>query len=270
MAPKAEDRLAATKRLDAISHAKRDGAQSVRRSLLLLEILAAAPGAGLSLSEVAQRADLSPPTARRILKVLAAFGAVEQRERSRRYMIGRRVPVWAAARPVNLQLIDTARPFLDRACREIGHTAFLSYRTDLDATCLAHISPGEVPLVPLGSRRPLGMPACSWAMLAKLAEDDADAILQRNRNRLLLQGIERTEVSRLLRETRRRGFAFREQGRVTGLTTVSMAIQPQGSSQLAAITVTQRPEISTRSWVDQTACFLNECCKSIDHAMPAA
>lgn len=264
MVSKAEGTLAAAKRLDSDGNPQRDGAQSVRRSLQLLEILAAAPAAGLSLSEVALRADLSPPTARRILKVLAAFGAVEQRERSRRYMIGSRIPIWAKARPVNLRLVDIVRPFLDRACREIGHTAFLSYRTDLDATCLAHISPGKVPLVPLGSRRPLGLPACSWAMLAKLGEGDAEAIVQRNQTRLRQKGVECADVHRLLRETRRRGFAFREHGRVTGLTTISMAVRPRNSSQLAAITVTQLPEISTRAWVDRAVRFLDECCTATD------
>ena len=256
--------------VDADSHAQRDGAQSIRRSLQLLEILAGAPAAGLSSSEAAQRADLSLPTTRRILKVLVSFGAVEQRARSRRYVIGGRIPVWAAARPAHLRLVDAARPFLDRACRDIGQAAFLSYRTDLDATCLAHISPGEVPLVPLGSRRPLGMPACSWAMLAQLSESDADGIVERNRSRLNQHGIERSEVTRLLRETRRRGFAFREQGRVTGLTTVSMAIRPMGSSQLAAITVTQRPEMSSRAWIDRAVRFLDECRAGIARSVRAS
>ncbi len=266
---KAEDGLVDAMDFEEDSPSRRDGAQSVRRSLALLDILAGAPGVGLSLSETAQRAGLSLPTTRRILKVLMSFGAVEQRAKSRRYVIGSRVPLWAAARPPYLRLVDIAQPFLDRACREIGHTAFLSHRTELDATCLAHISPGEVPLVPLGSRRPLGMPACSWAMLATLSESDADGIVERNRNRLRERGIERGEVSRLLRETRRRGFAYREQGRVTGLTTVSMAIRPLGSSQLAAITVTQRPEMSSRAWIDRAVRFLDDCRAGIDRTMRA-
>lgn len=245
----------------------RDGAQSVRRSLMLLDILADAPPAGLSLSEIARRCELSAPTARRILKVLTAFGAVEQRERTRRYVIGDRIPVWAAARPARLRLVDVVRPFLDRASEEIGHTAFLSSRTDLDATCLAHVSAGEVPLVPLGSRRPLGMPACSWAMLAELPEDEAVGIVLRNHDRLHRHGIEPGEIHRLLGETRRRGFAFREQGRVTGLTTVSLAIRPLRPSHLAAITVTQRPEMSSRGWVDRAARFLQDCSAAIERNM---
>lgn len=264
-----ERRRAAGQR-DEDGQLQRDGAQSVRRTLMLLDILAAAPPAGLSLSEISRRSELSPPTARRILKVLTGFGAVEQRERSRRYVIGSRLPVWAAARPAHLRLVDVTRPFLDRASEEIGHTAFLSYRTDLDATCLAHMSPGEVPLVPLGSRRPLGMPACSWAMLATLPEDDADRIVRRNQGRLHRHGIEPAEVHRTLVETRRRGFAFREHGRVTGLTTVSLATRPLRSSQLAAITITQRPDMSSRLWVDRAVRFLHECCETIEHKMCVA
>jgi DNA-binding IclR family transcriptional regulator len=236
---------------------------------MLLDILAAAPSAGLSLTEIAQRCGLSPPTTRRMLKVLATFGAVEQRDRSRRYVIGSRIPVWAAARPPHLRLIDVVSPFLNRASEEIGHTAFLSHRTDLDATCIAHISPGEVPLVPLGSRRPLGMPACSWAMLAELPDEEADGIVLRNHERLHRNGVEAAEIHRRLRETRRRGFAFRKQGRVTGLTTVSLAIRPLRSSQLAAITVTQRPEVSSPAWIDRAARFLHECSEAIELNMRA-
>jgi len=238
----------------------RDGAQSIRRTLELFEVLAGAPAAGLNLTEIADRARLSPPTARRMLKTLVEAGAAEQSAATRNYRMGPRVPVWAAARPTQVQLIDIAGPSLTTASRKIGVAAFLSYRTGLDATCLTSYSEIEpsARLVPTGARRPLGFPACSIAMLAELSEADAENVIKRNQNRLQSIGISVGDAYRSLQQARERGFAMRPQGAVTRSTTLSVAITPLAPAVLATITVSQPQERSTARWIDGAALFLHE------------
>ena len=75
------------------------GAQSLRRALSVLRVVAAGREAGLPLSEVVQATGLTRPTAHRLVNVLVEEGIVEKRARSKRYAIGHQVPELALARP---------------------------------------------------------------------------------------------------------------------------------------------------------------------------
>ena len=88
----------------------RDGAQSIRRAIGVLRILAAARDAGLGLSEIARQTGLTRPTAHRMLGVLIGEGIVEQRARTRRYVVGEQLPLLALARPTATPLMAAGIP----------------------------------------------------------------------------------------------------------------------------------------------------------------
>ena len=138
----------------------KSGAQSLRRALSVLRVVAAGREAGLPLSEVVQATGLTRPTAHRLVNVLVEEGIVEKRARSRRYAIGHQVPELALARPSRSALIVTAEAFLSELSREVGDTAFLTIRTGLDALCVARLIgkyPIQVLSIEVGARRPLGV-----------------------------------------------------------------------------------------------------------------
>lgn len=247
----------------------RDGAQSIRRTVLLFDVLAGAPARGYSLSEIAKRAELSSPTVHRILKVLLSAGAVEQNPATRLYRLGPRVPIWAAARPAQVQLVDVAEPYLAQASKSIGLAAFLSYRTGLDATCLTSYSEVEplTRLVPAGARRPLGFPACSIAMLAALDEKEAEIVIKRNQDRLKNLGVTIHDAYLTLQQTRTRGFAMRAHGAVTKSTTLSIVIEHLAPKMLATLTVSQNPNSTSKKWIEQAVYFMKEGGAQISNAL---
>ncbi len=67
------------------------GTQSIQRAVAVLRILATARESGLGLTEISMQAELAYSTTHRILSILIAEGFVNQRQRSRRYVIGEQV-----------------------------------------------------------------------------------------------------------------------------------------------------------------------------------
>ena len=244
-----------------------DGTQSVRRSFLLLGLLADAPPPGLTLSEISRALGLAVPTTHRMLKGLLQVGAAEQMAHGRRYIVGARLGVLAAGRPPQLRLIDQARPHLARG-RALGQVAWLSGRAHLDATCLANMVHPRFsgPLVPVGSHKPLGMPSASLAMLAALDEEEANGLIRQNWHRLSQLDVDPSDARRQLQEARRRSFALRRRGRITGLTTLSVAFRPFDGRHLAALTIGSVPELATPRWIERAARFLAECRQSFEAA----
>ena len=64
------------------------GAQTVRRALALLRLVATGQEAGVRLTDLSEMSGLSRPTVHRLLQVLLDEGAVERGAGSRNYRIG--------------------------------------------------------------------------------------------------------------------------------------------------------------------------------------
>ena len=64
------------------------GAQSVARAARLLRLVTTAGDEGLTVADLARRADLTRPTAHRLLAALRREGLLDQDERSGRWMPG--------------------------------------------------------------------------------------------------------------------------------------------------------------------------------------
>ena len=212
----------------------------------------------MGLAEIAERSGLKAPTAHRMLKVLVELQAIEKRERSRRYVVGSQVRIWANARPQHLRLQDLARPSLMRAAASLSLSSSISHRDYFDATCLGVMSErfGSQGLV--GVRRPLGGPASGLAMLTVVSESDAETVIRHNLDRFHQFYPNIGAVYHALKQTRERGFALRRRGLVTGLTTVALPIDLRNAGELAAIAVSQTPDQADNRWIDTAVDFLSE------------
>src|SRR2546423_7670847 len=91
------------------------GTQSIQRAVAVLRLLATARETGLGLSEIWMHAELTRPTTHRILTVLIAEGIVEQRQGTRRYVIGEQIPLLALSRRTRDPLLDIVGPHLRAA-----------------------------------------------------------------------------------------------------------------------------------------------------------
>lgn len=247
----------------------RDGAQSIRRAMAVLRILAAARAAGLGLSDIARQAGLTPPTAHRILRVLVGEGIVEQHARTRRYALGGEIPLMALARPAASPVLPTALPELSAAVETFGDTGFITLRSGLDTVCLARRVgryPIQVLALDVGDRRPLGVSSAGFAMLARLPVAEARNILAQNAGRLAPYGMTPEEALDTVSQARARGHALRERGLVPGTRAVSVTFEmPQrnGPPALAALTIAAIARRLTAARVREVTAHLHAACARI-------
>jgi len=217
------------------------GTQSIQRALAVLRILATARESGLGLSEISMHAGLTRPTTHRILSVLVAEGIVEQRQGSRRYVIGEQIPLLALSRRTRDPLLDIVSPHLRAAVGEFGDTGFFTRRVGLETVCVAR-ELGTYPIQALvwdvGERRPLGVSNAGIAILSGMQTDSARDALAKNRSRLTRYGVSTEAILREVATARAKGFAARASSLIPGGSPVSVTIRsPCGAAQ-GALTIT--------------------------------
>lgn len=243
-----------------------DGAQSIRRALAVLRIVAAGQEHGVRLTDVVRGAGLNRPTVHRILRVLVDEGACEQDPATRRYLIGSEVALLGLARPARFPLRALAEPQLRLLGQVLGDTTFLTIRNGDDSVCLDRC-PGSFPVkvlsIEIGARRPLGVGVSGLVLLASLPEDEARAVVERNRPRLLAMQIDPEELLRRAEAARRQGYAFAPVGVVPGSRAVAVPVRnPEGRTiaGIAVATITNRMPQGrvadvVRTMAEQAACI---------------
>jgi len=214
--------------------------QSLVRGLNLLERLAANPG-GLSLSEVAEQAELAPSTTHRLLQALQSQGFVTQDTELGVWKIDVKTSRIGNSFLEARDFVATSRPFLRHLTAQTGETANLGVRDDGTAVFLAQSeSPQMMRMITrLGSRAPLHASGVGKALMAWLPEDELQRILD---ERGLARVTENTlHTPALLREglaeIRWQGFACDREEHAIGLHCVAACIHDEHGTPLAAISV---------------------------------
>ena len=217
------------------------GTQSIQRAVAVLRLLATAREPGLGLTEISMHAELTRPTAHRILSVLVAEGIVEQRKGTRRYVIGEQIPLLALSRRTRDPLLDIVGPHLRDAVGEIGDTGFFTRRAGLDTICVARRSgtyPIQVLAWDVGDRRPLGVTNAGIAILSGMQTDAVRDVLARNRSRLSRYGASTEAILREVSMARAKGFTARARSLTPGAGAVSVVIRSSGGAVHGALTIT--------------------------------
>lgn len=132
----------------------------------------------LALTEIAQRAGLTLPTAHRLVAELAGWGAL-QRTSGGRYVIGRRMWDIGLLAPVQTDLRDVASPFLHDLYGATLATVHLAVRDGTRVLYLDRIrGHGSVPVVSnVGSRLPLHSTGVGKVLLAYAPADIRHEVL---------------------------------------------------------------------------------------------
>lgn len=217
-----------------------EGAQSVRRALALLRILATGQDRGVRLTDIVEESGLNRPTVHRLLKVLAEEGAVEQDAPSRRYLVGQEVTLLGLARNARFPVRAVADPYLRHLADELGDTVFLSIRSGFDSICIDRKTghyPIKVLSLEVGGRRPMGVGVSGIAMLAALPPEEAVEITRANAQRLKSHGLTDAKVLDRVKVARAKGHAYSEAGLVKGTRAVAVAIPDSTGESCAAISV---------------------------------
>jgi DNA-binding IclR family transcriptional regulator len=213
----------------------------IGRAFGLLRLLGEAGPGGIRLTEIAARAGLPRPSAHRMLRALAAEGAVAFDARSKRYTLGIGLFLLAARAGDTLGLRDLARPILLRLTAALGETLFLLVHNGYDAVCIER-SAGTLPIRSftgdIGGRVPLGIGQGSTAILAFLPPGEQDEIIRYNLPRLReVGGPDEASLRAELIQVRRDGFCAAAAGLIPGMAGLGAPILDQDGRAVAAISI---------------------------------
>ncbi|TFY99892.1 IclR family transcriptional regulator [Ramlibacter rhizophilus] len=217
-----------------------DGAQSVRRALAVLRLVATGQDRGVRLTDVARMCGLPLPTVHRLLKVLMEETAVEQDASTRRYRIGHEITLLGLARPAGLALRTVAEPALTALAAEVGDTVFLSVRHGSDSVCIGRFLGShtiQVLSIDVGARRPLGASVSGVALLTGVEAAEAAAVTQGNAVRLQVLGRSVRQVLSAVAAAQRLGHAYAPVGVMPGTSAVAVPIRDAGGRVVGAISI---------------------------------
>lgn len=213
----------------------------VSRAFGLLRLLSDAGPGGTRLTEIAARAGLPRPSVHRMLRALAAEGAVAFDARSKRYTLGLGLFVLAARAGDTLGLRDLSRPTLLRLTASLGETLFLLVHNGYDAVCIER-SAGSLPIRSftgdIGGRVPLGIGQGSTAILAFLPPAEQDEVIRHNLPRIRdIGGPDEATLRAELALVRREGFCAGAAGLIPGMAGLGAPIFDQDGRAVAAISI---------------------------------
>ncbi len=213
----------------------------VSRAFGLLRLLGDSGPGGIRLTEIASRAGLPRPSVHRMLRALAAEGAVAFDARSKRYTLGLGLFLLAARAGDTRGLRELARPTLLRLTASLGETLFLLVHNGYDAVCIER-SAGPLPIRSftgdIGGRVPLGIGQGSVAILAFLPPAEQDEIIRHNLPRIQdLRGPDEATLRAELAKVRRDGHCGGAAGLIPGMAGLGAPILDHDGRAVAAISI---------------------------------
>jgi IclR family transcriptional regulator, KDG regulon repressor len=193
-------------------------------------------GEPLLLGEFAKRASLAPATAHRILRSLSLYEFVRQNEDGA-YELGLRLLELGSAVAGQFDIVQMARPYLERLAETTGETVHLAVLEGDHAVYVDKVEGRHsIRLVSRpGYSVPLNATSLGKVLCAGLDEDAFDSLLRR-----LEHSLDDKELQRFQREigaARRSGYAVDREELLPGLMCVGTAIFGRDGTTLAAMSV---------------------------------
>ncbi|MBI2773854.1 MAG: IclR family transcriptional regulator [Chloroflexi bacterium] len=247
----------------------RRSVQSVDRALDLLEALAASESE-VSITKLADRTSLHVSTVHRLLTTLLRRGYVRQNPDTSRYFTGTKLATLAGSASRFNELRHQARPVLRTLTEQTRETSNLVVLDDVMAVYIETVpSPQIVRMfTTLGNRVPLHATGAGKALLAWLAPDKRDALVDRLELRAHTMHTidEKPALKRALDEIRERGYAVDDEEFDEGVRCVAAAIGPIGNP-VAAISVSAPASRMTRQRCAELAPLLRRAAADLTEAM---
>lgn len=187
------------------------GAQTLRRGLSILKLLARYQPIGLRISDIGRRLELNKATAVRLTRTLVDEKFVVQDPATRKYRLGPEAFAVGLAAEPTYSLQRVAAPALRSLALETGDCLFFSVVQGFEVICLSRET-GGMPLPPkalkVGDRHPLGIGAGGVAILSALPDEEVNLALTMNADAIArnypLSPIH--VVRQLVAETREKGY----------------------------------------------------------------
>jgi IclR family acetate operon transcriptional repressor len=214
--------------------------QSLTRGLSLLEALARAEG-GLTLTDVAQRVQLAPSTAHRLLSTLEKMGYVYQAGDLGRWYVGLQAFTVGTSFLANRDFVAQSHPYMRRLMEQSGETANLGILDGTEAVFIDQVQCRETmrTIVKLGSRVPLHASGVGKAIFAAMPDDEIEAILKvKGLPRITANTITAPETMwQAIRVIRQRGWSFDDEEHALSTRCVAAPVYNEHAEVLGAISL---------------------------------
>jgi IclR family acetate operon transcriptional repressor len=241
----------------------------VDRALDLLEALASSEGE-VSITSLANRTSLHVSTVHRLLTTLLRRGYVRQNPETSRYFTGAKLATLAEGQSRFSELRHRARPILRGLTEQTRETSNLVVLDDVVGVYIETVpSPHVVRMfTTLGNRVPLHATGAGKALLAWLAPDRRDTLIDRIelRAHTARTMVERPALRRALDEIRERGYAIDDEEYDEGVRCVAVGVGPIGTP-LGAISVSAPASRMTRQRCGELAPLLRRAANELAEAM---
>lgn len=186
------------------------GAQTLRRGLEILRLLAQHQDEGATLADLVTATGLERPTAYRLLCSLEEERFVERNASSKRYRLGIDAMQLGAAAAEKAPIVDVVLPLMKKLARVSGDTVFLVVPQGDFTVCL-HREEGSFPVrvfttVP-GQRRLLGIGAGGLALMSAMSDATIRDIHKRRSTLYAQADMPVTRLLAAVNRSRRKGYA---------------------------------------------------------------
>ncbi len=213
------------------------GAQSLRRALHLLRLLAQHQEDGLKLAELITASGLERSTTHRLLSCLVEEQFAERDPQHKTYRLGVDAMQLGFASMRRVPLVDSCRALMQKLARMSGDTVFLVVRQGDFCMCL-HREEGHFPVkvftTDVGDQRLLGIGAGGLALMAALSDEEIARLMDRHAPEYLQAGFTTARMAHAVRQTRKAGFSEITDTLTTGVAGVGRTFSASAST-LAAI-----------------------------------
>lgn len=225
--------------------------QGIERIAAILRVLADHQVDGARLADVGEATGLSKSTVHRMLTNLVQQGLVEQEAATNRFYLSFEMFSLGAAAANRFGLLELAHGHLMALERRCSDTIYLSMRVGGEAICIDRVEGGfpiKVLTLSVGDRRPLGVGAGSLALLAALPDDEADEVIEANRQLLSrYPSFDSVRLWTTIHATRQLGYAFNEGQIIPEMCAVGVPVlnsdrQPVAALSIAATAGRMEPE----------------------------
>ena len=217
------------------------GTQLLDRAAAILKYLGEAGSEGAKASELTDAVGLKASTGHRIISALERHGFIEREKATKRYRLGLSLFALGAQAADGTGFRRLCRPSLMRIAAETGDTVFLMARSGFNVICVDR-EDGTYVLDSLtgyiGGQIPLGVGTASQAILAFLAVEEAQVILEKNAPHYArFNNLTADQVAKHLPEIRQVGYALDHGQLVEGISALAVPIRPSGRDVVGSITI---------------------------------
>jgi len=190
------------------------GVQALLRGLHLLRIVAESEPEGIALSDAAELANVSRPTAHRLLGALLQEDFVDQPVARGPYRLGRQMAALVQPAHHRIDWHAVTDDVMQQLASDIQDVVLFAIRAGSRTLVISRIE-GQFPVrthvVNAGDRHPPGVGTAWIAMMARMPDDEIDSLLREDsRRRVDFPRFSDTLVRRLISEARSQGYALNQ------------------------------------------------------------